>query len=61
METPRRESDQLPEEAPAEQVPDDDGGGSGREAEDSPACPARRAPPPGTRTRPGSDEPEEGH
>lgn len=25
METPREESDQLPEEAPAGQVPDDDG------------------------------------
>ena len=37
METPREESDQLPEEAPPEQVPDDDGGGSAREdAEQNP-------------------------
>ena len=36
METPREESDQLPEEAPAEQVPDDDGDGEVRDdAEDS--------------------------
>lgn len=31
METPREESDQLPEEAPAHQVPDDDGSGSARD------------------------------
>ena len=31
METPREESDQLPEEAPAEQVPDDDGDGEARD------------------------------
>ena len=31
METPREESDQLPEEAPAEQVPDDDGSGDARD------------------------------
>jgi len=36
VETPREESDQLPEEAPSEQVPDDDGSGEARdEAEDS--------------------------
>ena len=36
METPREESDQLPEEAPPEQVHDDDGSGEARdEAEDS--------------------------
>jgi len=35
METPE-ESDQLPEEGPAEQVPDDSGSGSRDEAEDSP-------------------------
>ncbi len=40
METPREESDQLPEEAPPEQVPDDDGDGEARdEAEDSPGVP----------------------
>jgi hypothetical protein len=31
METPREESDQLPEEAPQEQVPDDDGSGQARD------------------------------
>jgi hypothetical protein len=31
METPREESDQLPEEGPSGQVPDDDGGGDARE------------------------------
>jgi hypothetical protein len=36
VETPREESDQRPEEAPPEQVPDDSGGGDARdEAEDS--------------------------
>ena len=34
METPREESDQLPEEAPAGQVPDDDGRGAAREEAD---------------------------
>ena len=37
METPREESDQRPEEAPSEQVPDDDSGGAARdEAEQNP-------------------------
>ena len=37
METPREESDQLPEEAPQEQVPEDDGDGEAREeAEENP-------------------------
>jgi hypothetical protein len=31
VETPREESDQLPEEAPSEQVPSDDGGGDARD------------------------------
>ena len=35
METPREESDQLPEEAPSEQVPDDDGGDARDEAGES--------------------------
>jgi hypothetical protein len=38
METPREESDQRPEEAPPEQVPDDDGAGDRDEAEDSPGA-----------------------
>jgi hypothetical protein len=36
LETPREESDQLPEEAPSEQVSDDDGTGAARdEAEEN--------------------------
>ena len=39
-ETPREESDQLPEEGPAGQVPDDSGEGAARdEAEHSPGVP----------------------
>ena len=37
METPREESDQLPEEGPAGQVPDDDSSGAARdEAQENP-------------------------
>jgi hypothetical protein len=36
METPREESDQLPEEAPPGQVPDDAGGAARDEAGDNP-------------------------
>ena len=40
IETPREESDQLPEEAPSEAVPDDDGEGAARDqAESSPGTP----------------------
>ena len=35
METPQEESDQLPEEAPSEQVPDDDGDGARDDAEEN--------------------------
>ena len=35
METPREESDQLPEEGPAGQVPDDDGGPARDEADEN--------------------------
>jgi hypothetical protein len=39
METPREESDQLPEEAPQEQVHDDEGSGATREeAENNPGA-----------------------
>ena len=37
METPREESDQLPEEAPAGQVADDDSGGAARDEADESA------------------------
>jgi hypothetical protein len=36
METPREESDQRPEEAPSEQVPDDSGGSARDEAGENP-------------------------
>jgi len=35
LETPREESDQLPEEGPPQQVPDDDGGAARDEAEEN--------------------------
>ena len=35
METPKQESDQLPEEGPPEQVPDDAGGEAREEAEEN--------------------------
>jgi hypothetical protein len=35
----REESDQLPEEAPAEQVTDDEGGAAREEAEENPGVP----------------------
>jgi hypothetical protein len=35
----RKESDQLPEEGPAPQVPDDDPGGAREDAEDTPGVP----------------------
>ena len=49
-ETPEQ-SDQLPEEGPAEQVHDDSGAVT-RRGNDSPACRARRRRPPATRTPP---------
>ncbi len=39
METPRRESDQLPEERPPEQVPDDAGGEAREDAEENAGVP----------------------
>jgi hypothetical protein len=42
-ETPREESDQLPEEGPPSQVPDDDGGGARDEAEETPGVPGEEA------------------
>jgi len=40
MQDNREESDQLPEEAPSEQVPDDDGEGEARDgAQESPGVP----------------------
>jgi hypothetical protein len=39
METEREESGQLPEEAPAEQVPEEESGGAREDAEESPGVP----------------------
>ena len=39
MSPEREESDQLPEEGPAEQVPDDAGGSAREDAKDSPGVP----------------------
>ena len=39
METPREESDQLPEEGPPEEVPEDAGGPAREEAERTPGVP----------------------
>jgi hypothetical protein len=39
METSKEESDQLPEEAPADQVEDDDEGAAREEATESPGTP----------------------
>jgi hypothetical protein len=41
-ESPREESDQLPEEAPPEQVPEDTGGAARDEAEESPGVPGEQ-------------------
>jgi hypothetical protein len=52
--TPRRESDQLPEEGPADQVPDDQGG---REhAEDSPGVPGEEETATGNPDAAGADD-----
>ena len=56
-ETPRRESDQLPEEQPSEAVPDDTGDGPARdEAEDSPGTPGEEGTATGNPDAAGSDE-----
>jgi hypothetical protein len=56
-ETSREESDQLPEEGPAEQVPDDTGDGAARrEAESSPGVPGEEGTATGNPDAAGSDE-----
>ncbi len=57
-ETPRRESDQLPEEGPSEQVPDD-GGPARHDAPASPGVPAEEGTGTGNPDAAGSDEPSE--
>ena len=56
-ETPPEESDQLPEEGPGEQVPDDGGGSVRDEARDSPGTPGEEGTATGNPDAAGSDEP----
>ena len=55
METPE-ESDQLPEEAPSEQVPDDAGGPARKEAEENTGVPGEEGTATGNPDAAGSDE-----
>ena len=61
-ETPREESDQLPEEGPAGQVPDDDGGSSGArdDAESSPGVPGEDETATGNPDAAGAEDPDAG-
>jgi hypothetical protein len=56
METPGEESDQLPEEAPDEQVPDDTPGRARDDAEDSPGAADDEGTATGNPNAAGSDE-----
>lgn len=55
-ETPREESDQLPEEGPPEQVPDDAGGAGRDEAEESPGVPGEEGTATGNPDAAGADD-----
>jgi hypothetical protein len=55
MET-REESDQLPEEGPSEQVPDDAGGHAREEAEENPGTPGEEGTATGNRDAAGAEE-----
>jgi hypothetical protein len=59
METPREESDQLPEEAPPEQVPDDAGRGARDEAERAPGVPGEEGTGTGNPDAAGADDPDD--
>jgi hypothetical protein len=58
-ETPREESDQLPEEAPSEQVPDDAGGGARDEAERAPGVPGEEGTGTGNPDAAGAEDPDQ--
>ena len=60
METPREESDQRPEEAPSEQVPDDAGGAARDAAEESPGVPGEKDTATGNPDAAGAEEPDPG-
>jgi hypothetical protein len=57
-ETPREESDQLPEEGPSEQVEDDAGGPAREEAERTPGVPGEEETATGNPDAAGAQEPE---
>jgi hypothetical protein len=59
-ETPFEESDQLPEDAPAEVVPDDDGEGAARdEAEQTPGVPGEEETATGNPDAAGAEDPDD--
>lgn len=59
-ETSREESDQLPEEAPTDQVPDDSSGSARDEAEQSPGVPGEEDTATGNPAAAGAEEPDSG-
>jgi hypothetical protein len=60
-ETPREESDQLPEEAPPDQVQDDAAGDARDEAHQSPGVPGEDDTATGNPAAAGAEEPGSGH
>jgi hypothetical protein len=59
-ESRREESDQLPEEAPSEQVPDDAGGAAREEAKKSAGVPGEEGTATGNPDAAGAEEPDSG-
>jgi hypothetical protein len=59
-ETSREESDQRPEEAPSEQVPDDAGGAAREAAQESPGVPGEEDTATGNPDAAGAEEPDSG-
>ena len=59
-ETPREESDQLPEEAPTDQVADDTGGAARDQSEESPGVPGELETATGNPDAAGAEEPVPG-
>jgi hypothetical protein len=59
-ETPREESDQRPEEAPSDQVPDDAAGAARDEAQESPGVPGEEDTATGNPDAAGAEEPDSG-
>ena len=59
-ETPREESDQRPEEAPPDQVPDDAAGAARDDAQESPGVPGEEDTATGNPAAAGAQEPDAG-